>query len=59
MVSRENAVVLASLGVALVAAGLVDAYTAAPYWANLGVLVGLGIVVPTLTNEYLDRRQRT
>ena len=56
MISRENTVILASLLVAIVAAALVDTYADLPYWVSLGVLIGLGVVVPTLLNEYLGRR---
>ena len=56
MVSRENAVVFASMGVALLATYLVSAFADLPLWAELLVLVGLGVVVPTLVNDRLDRR---
>ena len=56
MISRENAVILASMTVGLAAALLVGTYADVPTWASLGVLIGLGVVVPTLVNEYLDRQ---
>lgn len=56
MLSRENAVILASMVVAVAAAVLVETYADAPAWVSAGVLIGIGVVVPTVVNEYLDRR---
>lgn len=56
MLSRENAVILASMVVAVAAAVLVETYADAPTWVSVGVLIGIGVVVPTVVNEYLDRR---
>ena len=56
MVSRENVVVLVSMVVALPVTYLVYAFADLPFWAELLVLVGLGVVVPTLVNDYLDRQ---
>ena len=55
MVSRENAVILVSMAVALPAAYLVYAFADVPFWADMLVLMGIGVIVPTLVNEYLDR----
>ena len=57
MVSRENAVIVTSLLVALaVGAGLVQ-YTDAPSWVAMAVFIVLGVVVPTAINES-SRRDR-
>ena len=47
MVSRENVVILVSMAVALPATYLVYAFADAPFWANVLVLLGLGVVTPT------------
>lgn len=57
MVSRENTVIVASLAVAIVAYYLVETYAAQPYWVSIAVLIGIGVLVPTLVNRYLERSE--
>lgn len=56
MVSRENAVIFASMIVAIVAAVLAETLANAPDWASVSLLIGIGVVVPTVVNQYLDGR---
>lgn len=58
MVSRENAVIVASLVVAIAAWYVVEAVATASPWASWAALIGVGVILPTVANEYLDRRAR-
>lgn len=53
MVSRENAVIVASLVVAIAAWYLIEAFVTSPPWASWAVLIGVGVLLPTLVNEHL------
>ena len=56
MVSRENAVIVASIALALLVGYGVFEYTTVSDWVAMAVFLVLGVVVPTLVNEYLDRQ---
>ncbi|MDS0284227.1 hypothetical protein [Haloarcula onubensis] len=56
MVSRENTVIAAYLAVTLFLLYAVIETASPPVWVSSAILLGLGVVAPTLTNEYLDRR---
>jgi hypothetical protein len=54
--SRENAVVAGCVLLAVPTAVAVDAYTAAPTWAWMAVLLAVGVGLPQAVNRALDRR---
>jgi hypothetical protein len=56
MVSRENAIILLCVAAALPAAYAVGALTGASDTARFGVVLAVGVLVPTLLNEYLGAR---
>ncbi|GAB3418225.1 hypothetical protein GCM10027435_17920 [Haloparvum alkalitolerans] len=57
MVSRENRVIAACIVLAVLLLFALNAVTDPPSWATLAVLLGVGVLVPTLVNEYLGRRE--
>ncbi|MDS0258632.1 hypothetical protein NDI56_04300 [Haloarcula sp. S1CR25-12] len=56
MVSRENKVIAAYLVATLLVLFVVLETLSPPLWVSSALVLGLGVVAPTLTNEYLDRR---
>lgn len=57
MLSRENSVILAFVVGAMTTAVILDTrVTGLADWIPLAVLLGGGVVVPTLINSYLDGR---
>ncbi|MFC4357076.1 hypothetical protein ACFO0N_03825 [Halobium salinum] len=56
MVSRENTVIAGCLAFAILLALTLDTYTSLPFSLVMGALLLFGVVVPTATNEYLDRQ---
>lgn len=56
MVSRENRVIAVCIALAVLLLFALNAVTDPPSWAVLAALLGVGVVAPTLVNEYLDRR---
>ena len=59
MVSRENRVVLATGSAALVLLYVFAAVVHAPTWVGTGIVLAVGVVLPQLVNDYLDRREAT
>ena len=57
MVSRENKVIAAYLVATVLLLYVLLEFTSPPPWLNSAVLLGLGVVAPLLTNEYLDRQE--
>jgi hypothetical protein len=57
MVSRENAVIVACMAVALAAAFGGRVLTDLSDTLLFGVLLLVGVLVPQLVNNYLDRRE--
>ena len=55
MVSRENKVIIACIALAIGLLYVVTELTTIPQWAFAAIGIGIGVVVPTLINEYLDR----
>lgn len=56
MLSRENSVIVVCI---LAAIGLVYALSTLmtlPTWGTVAVVLGIGVLLPTLLNEYLDGR---
>ena len=56
MVSRENGVIAAYVAVTVLLLYVVTETATPPTWVTAALLLGIGVVAPTLTNEYLDRR---
>jgi hypothetical protein len=58
MVSRENAVIAASIALAFVLLyALTETNTLTSTSGSAVVLLGVGVVLPTLLNELLNRRE--
>jgi len=57
VLSRENAVTVSFIALAAVALFAVNELTTPPTWVGAAVLLGVGVVIPTLVNEYLDRQE--
>lgn len=55
MLSEENIIISISILAALAAGAAVYQYTDLPSWVGVAVVIGLGIVVPTLVNEHRRR----
>jgi len=56
MVSRENRVIVACIASALVLLYLATELATLPTWGSAAIVLGVGVVVPTLVNTYLDSR---
>ena len=56
MVSRQNGVIAAYVAATLLLLYVVTETATPPTWVTAALLLGIGVVAPTLTNEYLDRR---
>ena len=54
MVSRDSLVTVGSAVLALFVTSVSVIYTSVPPWANLAMLVLVGVVAPRLVNGYLD-----
>ena len=58
MLYRENGIILAFVVVAVATAVAIETqFSGLADWIPLAVLLGGGVVVPTLVNSYLDGRQ--
>lgn len=58
MVSRENTVIAACIALAFVVLyALSTTNTLSSTTASAAVVLGVGVVLPTLVNEFLDRRE--
>jgi len=56
MVSRENKIIVGFIALTLLL--LVPLNTAQPpLWVISAVVLGVGVIAPTLINEYLDRQE--
>lgn len=56
MVSRENKVIVLFIALSLVTLSLVSEFVSQTAWAGAVVVLVVGVVLPTLVNEYLDSR---
>lgn len=56
MVSRENTVILGFMALALALLVVLAQFSGVPTWVGALVLLGVGVVCPTVLNEYLDRQ---
>ncbi|MFC6614252.1 hypothetical protein ACFQAS_04675 [Halopenitus salinus] len=54
MVSRENKVGIGFIALAIVLLFGLDSVTEPPPWLSVAVILGVGVVVPILINEYID-----
>jgi|GEM_PF-1582882 len=57
MVSRENKVVLTTGTAALVLLYVFATMVHTPTWVGTGVVLVVGVVLPQLVNDYLDRQE--
>jgi len=57
MLSRETTITLSFIALAAVLLYVANGLTTPPTWASALILLGVGVVVPTLINEYLDRQE--
>lgn len=58
MVSRENKVILLMAVVALVTLYSLARYTDAPSWMQMAALLIIGVIIPSLVNDYLDNHHQ-
>jgi len=55
MLSRENSVILVFVvGAVATAVTIETRFTAIADWIPLAVLIGVGVIVPLIVNNYLD-----
>ena len=57
MPSRENTIISVCASVAVTAAVGIDTIANVPDWLPLGLLLGLGVIVPLLVNTAFDSRE--
>jgi dolichol kinase len=55
MVSRENKVIVGFITLTLLLVVLLST-AQPPLWVISAVILGVGVIAPTLINEYLDRQ---
>lgn len=55
MLSTENGVILACGTVALILAYGAAVFTDLPTWAGVAIVIVVGVVVPRLVTDYVDR----
>ena len=56
MVSRENTVITLCITLAVVSLYVANSLTTLQQWQSAGLILGVGVLLPTLLNEYLDGR---
>jgi hypothetical protein len=56
MVSRENKVIALFVALAFVVLAAVSEFASPASWVGAAVVLVVGVVLPTLVNEYLDSR---
>lgn len=56
MVSRENTVIALCIALAFVTLAVVPESMTRTAWTGAAVVLVVGVIVPTLVNEYLDSR---
>jgi hypothetical protein len=56
VLTRENGVIAVCIVAAFVIGGLIDTSGTGPEWLPFAVVLGVGVVVPVMANEWLDRR---
>ena len=55
MVSRENLVIVGFIALAVGCLFVVAETTKPPTWVGAAILIGVGVIAPTMLNAYLDR----
>lgn len=55
MVSRENKLIVGFGSVALVLMYAIVLFTSLPQWVSITVLFVIGIIIPQILNNHLDR----
>jgi uncharacterized protein (DUF983 family) len=59
MPSRENVVIIGFIVLAIVLLFSVHSVSEPPTWVSGAVIIGVGVIVPTLVNEYLTWTERS
>lgn len=59
MVSRENKVITGFVLLAIVLLFGIFSISNPPTWVGGAVILGIGVIAPTLINEYLNREDQT
>ena len=59
MVSRENKVIAGFIALAVILLFGIHSVLEPPTWVSGAVVIGVGVVVPTLVNEYLTRKEQS
>ncbi|QKY20362.1 hypothetical protein B4589_008205 [Halolamina sp. CBA1230] len=54
MVSRENTIIAVCIALAIALLYGLNAVTTLAQWQSAAVVLGVGVLIPTLVNEYLD-----
>jgi hypothetical protein len=57
VLSRENTVIAVFASTAVLALVGIDSVADPASWQQIGLLLGLGVLVPMLVNNYLDARE--
>jgi len=57
MVSRENKVIMACIGLAVLTLYATAETVTLPPWAHSAILLGIGVIAPLVVNEYLDTKE--
>jgi len=56
MVSRENKVIVACIGLAALTLYVTAETVTLPSWAHSAILLGIGVIAPLVINGYLDTK---
>ena len=59
MVSRENKVIGGFITLAVILLFVIHSVSEPPTWVSDAVVIGVGVIVPTLVNEYLTRKEQS
>jgi len=58
MVSRENTVIAGCIALAIASLYVANTLTTLQQWQSAALILGVGVLLPTLVNEFLDGRER-
>jgi 2-phosphoglycerate kinase len=59
MVSAENKVIAGFITLAVILLFGIHSVSEPPTWVSGAVVIGVGVIVPTLINEYLTRQEQS
>jgi hypothetical protein len=59
MVSRENKIIAGFITFAIILLFAIHSGSDPPTWVSGAVVIGVGVIVPTLVNEYLTRKEQS